>query len=326
MRNIFISIMIFFLLAACLSPQGGGTSTPQTSEVSPLSGASEVSATLTPTATATPTASITPTPTVPTKEAATEFVPDWKVAFETESIITEMGGAQIKTKIVTAEDLDSKQIGKIDLNDGEVNAKWSRENSGAAVNEFTMKLLRHVWGNNNPKADGVDANGYAQMIADCAKGEIGVEDVALPLKGVFVDGADQPQDVKIAPFCGKGGEGIRQVDEVVYVFRNAANVEGLTVVDESSGYGNKIELTDKTLYLTLGSGTSMNKKIQGTSGSIAKKMAGLPSFLIGKKSFFADYSFMGILVDEWRASCFRGAVQVFDSFDKMSNQEQTCNP
>lgn len=63
MRNLFTSIMILFLLAAC------GTSTPQTSEVSPLSGASEVSATSTPTTTATPTASVTPTPTVPAEYA-----------------------------------------------------------------------------------------------------------------------------------------------------------------------------------------------------------------------------------------------------------------
>jgi hypothetical protein len=98
------------------------------------------------------------------------------------------------------------------------------------------------------------------------------------------------------------------------------------VTDQNTGGGNKIEIIKNKLLITVGYGTISNKDFVTSTGAVAKNLAALPSFLIGKRTYWSDQSFKDILVDEWRGSCFSGALKVTNKFGNPSAREATCNP
>jgi hypothetical protein len=226
MRNLFISILILFLLTACLSPQGGETSAPQASEVSTTSTPTE-----TPTATAAPTASATPTEVV----APAEFDPGFKYQYEEKIVTTLVSGNQIDLTLATGAELTT--ISSFRLNKGWESKYGLTPEQGLAT--FALRSCYRAWVENGENKG--TFNDYAELHR-IAQESGKIEDwmkvaITAPMNDLTTEAYD-PKQVTMLPFyIDKGAT----LPENVKPFTRMEIV--MTKVKSSND--NKLLITDK---------------------------------------------------------------------------------
>lgn len=277
-----------------------------------------------------PTMTDTPVPAPTMAEIPLETTLDFTPAYDTGVVEVQVAGVPVNFQIMTADNLDGKGIGAVKINDSKV-TQWNQERSEAALGEFTLKMLYEVWqarggaeGRGGDK--GVSFEQFAGMIA---AGD--VDGTKMRLTNVYQMGAEEPmRELWIAPFAPEGADTgeVTAIRNVLFVWRNVARTEGMTVLDQGTGLAMKkvVNMGTKTLIIEIGLGSYGNSGVATTTGRFTKVLSTVGNFLGGQNNFRENRDLRFTISLENGYSCFSGAIVVEDSWGRKSEFEQKCNP